>query len=161
MQAHLIRLPLAVAVVALLSGLAVEPAQGGKKAANAVAYAPIIAELHHTRVLLHEANHDYDGFRAKAMHDIGKAMHALDPNHSHKLPKAGVAAVHEDQTISDKQLHHAQAAARGPEPAHERPGHSAHDQCGSASPGRHRTSQYGAQDSVNRKPAGESSSLRG
>jgi hypothetical protein len=107
MKGHLFRLVLAIAVAGLLSSAGSVTAQG-KKGKTPVNFGPLVGELHQTRLLLHSANHDYDGYRAKAMHDVGQAMHALDPNHSHKLPKESGPAVKEDQKKSDAQL--AQAA---------------------------------------------------
>jgi hypothetical protein len=107
MRCHLLRLPMCLAVAGLLAALGSASAQG-KKGTLPSPYAPVVAELHQTRVVLQQANHDYDGFRAKAVHDIGKAMHALDPNHKHKTPAVGKSANNENQGVSDMQL--AQAA---------------------------------------------------
>jgi hypothetical protein len=106
MRAHLLRLPTCIVAVSLLAALGSASAQGtGKKGANNAGYAQVVHELHQTRVLLQEANHDYDGFRAKAVHEIGKAMHALHPAHKHKAPKAAVpTGGGEDQKVSDMQL---------------------------------------------------------
>jgi hypothetical protein len=105
MRAHLLRLPVWIVAAGLLAGLGSASAQGtGKKGAKNTGYEPVVHELHQARTLLQEANHDYDGYRAKAVHEIGKAMHALHPNHKHKLPKAAVPGGNEDQKVSDMQL---------------------------------------------------------
>ena len=72
------------------------------------AHVPILQGLHQTRTLLHMANHDYDGFRAKAVHQVTKAIHALDPPHSRTTPKKPAAPPmprpNEPQAVSDAQL---------------------------------------------------------
>jgi hypothetical protein len=106
MRAHALRLVLGIAVTGLLCGLSGVTAEGGgkKEKGKGINHPAIVAELHQSRLLLHNANHDYDGYRAKAMHDVGKAMHALDPKHKHELPKESGPAVKEDQKKSDAQL---------------------------------------------------------
>src|SRR5262249_47877629 len=72
----------------------------------------MLQEMHQAHHLLHEANHDYDGHRAKAaeeLHKAIKALHATLPHHhqkAHPLPTLAVKqpAVHEDQAKSDAQL---------------------------------------------------------
>jgi hypothetical protein len=108
MKSHGLRLVLGIAVAALLCGFGTFNAEGGgKKKGTAVNYGPILAEMQETRVLLQNAKHDYDGYRAKAVHDLGKAMHALDPNHSHKLPKVADPGNGENQAQSDALLNQA------------------------------------------------------
>jgi hypothetical protein len=110
MKVHLLRLSLALAVVALLSSAGSVTAQGRVKKRMVIAppsFATLVGELHQTRVLLQQANHDYDGYRAKAVHDLGQAMRALDPNHKHKLPPSSNPGAGEDQRFSDAQLNQA------------------------------------------------------
>jgi hypothetical protein len=101
MRAHCLRVSVWILVAALLPGVSTVSAQKGKKAAS---HPQLVAELHQTRMLLHQADHDYDGFRAKAVHELGKAMHELDPNHKHKLPPSPNPGNGEDQVKSDAQL---------------------------------------------------------
>jgi hypothetical protein len=67
----------------------------------------IISELEHSRALLEEADHDYDGHRAKAVGDITAAIHALKPHHESK-PSEKKARPEKDpkepQAVSDAQL---------------------------------------------------------
>ncbi len=114
MQSQAFRLGVWTAVAGLMLGAgAVERAAAQKGAPGP--YAPIITELRQTRELLNQANHDYDGYRAKAVHQVTKAIHVLHPPAKTK-PKTGTPKppappqppVKEDQAKSDAQL--AQAA---------------------------------------------------
>jgi hypothetical protein len=108
MRAQLLRLAAWSVIAALLACLGTIPAEAGsKKGTTPTGHAALVAELHQTRVLLQQANHDYDGYRAKAVHDLGKAMHSLDPQHKHKLPPATNPGNGEDQKKSDAQLNQA------------------------------------------------------
>jgi hypothetical protein len=84
----------------------------------AAPYMPILQELHQTRKLLHAADHDYAGFRAKAVHQVTKAIHALNPPRPRTTPKKGQPGApgqpgaqaprpREPQAVSDKQLQQA------------------------------------------------------
>jgi hypothetical protein len=86
------------------------------KAANLPA-AQVIVQLKSIRKLLQGANHDYEGHRAKAVHEVTKAIHLLEGTplpKAQKLAKtnvagggnggAGVGGVHEAQAASDMQL---------------------------------------------------------
>jgi hypothetical protein len=75
-------------------------------------HVPIVQELHQTKMLLNAADHDYDGFRAKAAHQVTRAIHALVPPHPRTTPKttppvAPGQRVREPQAVSDKQLQQA------------------------------------------------------
>lgn len=104
MRTHLLRLPFCLAVASLLAALGSANAQGKKANNTASPYASILSELQQTRVLLNQADRDYDGFRAKAVHEVGQAMHALHPKHKHKLPPAPKLTGQENQAVSDMQL---------------------------------------------------------
>jgi len=75
---------------------------------NAGTHAQIIAELKATRALLHKGDHDYQGYRHKAVHQITEAIHALEgvkgvPQKPHK-PIGNHTNGHEPQSVSDGQL---------------------------------------------------------
>jgi hypothetical protein len=114
MTAHLLRLPLWAALAALLFGAAAagpSAAQGAKKNSTTPAHTPIIAGLHQTHALLQQANHDYDGYRAKAAHQVTKAIHVLDHHKKHNpgttRPSNNQPPIREDQAKSDAQLRQA------------------------------------------------------
>jgi hypothetical protein len=67
--------------------------------------AQAIVQLKQTRALLHKADHDYKGNRVKAMHEITKAIHALEGTHGrhHAQPKSSKSGG-EPQAVSDAQL---------------------------------------------------------
>jgi len=75
----------------------------------------LIQQLHRAHHLLAEANHDYDGHRARAAEEIHKAVKALEasmPHHKHKPLQSAVKparepAVREEQAKSDEQLREA------------------------------------------------------
>lgn len=91
----------------------------------AAAHVPIVQGLHQTKALLNAAIHDYVGHRAKAVHEVTKAIHALDPPNARATPKKaapptpapaagqvapagkGAQAAGENQAASDKQLQQA------------------------------------------------------
>lgn len=58
--------------------------KGTQKAAHKAEHAAIIAELHQAKHLLDIALHDYHGHRAKADHEVHKAIHLLQHGHHHK-----------------------------------------------------------------------------
>ena len=85
--------------------------------------------------LLTVADHDYDGHRAKAAHEVHQALVEMHPHYHHntssasstkvlsaaqkkavaqkKTANGGPPAVHEDQTTSDSQLRQAQQLLQG------------------------------------------------
>jgi hypothetical protein len=83
-----------------------------KKAAarqqQALAVAPIAAELHAVKVLLERADRDYQGHRAAAVKEISAALRILVPRQKHKGGKP--AGGGEPQALSDAQLRDAVAA---------------------------------------------------
>jgi hypothetical protein len=89
------------------AGLLALGSTGNAEPKIAPAHAPILQGLHQTHALLHMANHDYDGFRAKAMHQVTKAIHTLHPPHP-RTPKTPHAPPpprpNEPQAVSDAQL---------------------------------------------------------
>ena len=120
--------------VAAMLGLVAAPAESSAKVqASAVMHAKqhqVITELKATRALLEKANHDYDGHRAKAVHEITHAIHLLEHGKHHPNPQAAngnangnkptaaggkkakkaagnAAKPKEPQGESDKQLKHA------------------------------------------------------
>src|SRR5947208_16306523 len=58
--------------------------KAAKKAFNKAAHAGILTELHHAKHLLDLGLHDYHGHRARADHEIHKAIHLLEHAHHHK-----------------------------------------------------------------------------
>ncbi|HWY88278.1 MAG TPA: hypothetical protein VNX28_16320 [Gemmataceae bacterium] len=82
-------------------------------AANAAAivqnpYAGQVAQLRATAHLLQLADHDYQGHRARAVHDIHLAIHILHPGqHKHHPPSAKIVGNNEPQSVSDAQLRQA------------------------------------------------------
>jgi hypothetical protein len=102
------RLPLSLFVAAAGCMLAFGSASNAAPKIPA-AHVPILQGLHQTRTLLHMANHDYDGYRAKAVHQVTKAIHTLDPPHPRTTaPKKPAAPPlprpNEPQAVSDAQL---------------------------------------------------------
>jgi hypothetical protein len=80
------------------------------KGGGTLPYAQVVLELNQTRALLQQANHDYDGFRAKAVGQVTKAIHALVQGRPHKTvhhAHPSQPAVHEPQAKSDAQLRQA------------------------------------------------------
>ena len=88
------------------------------KAANSQLHHAMMTNLHHAKHLLDLGLHDYHGHRAKADHEVGRAMHLLE--HHHKGEKHVHTAVHKKPTMhhgeitpdmqrqSDMRLRHAQ-----------------------------------------------------
>jgi hypothetical protein len=68
----------------------------------------VIAQLKSIRTTLHGADHDYQGYRAKAVHQITDAIHALEgvktPPQKPHMPTTGQKGIHEPQAVSDAQL---------------------------------------------------------
>ena len=85
------------------------PAQT-KSMANEQSFGHIISELHQAKHLLDHANHTYNGHRAKADQEIGKAIHILHPEHHKKrtTTKTAQKAPNEAQQASDTQLRQAE-----------------------------------------------------
>ena len=108
MRNHLLRVCFALTVVGLVTTQGSVTAQGKKKGNAGSPHAQILSELQQTRLLLNQADRDYKGWRAKAVHEVGKAMHALHPKHKHKLPPAPKLTGKENQAVSDMQLAKAQ-----------------------------------------------------
>jgi hypothetical protein len=86
------------------------------KAANLPA-AQVVMQLKAIRTLLQGANHDYEGHRAKAVHEVTRSIHLLEGTPLPKVAKVakktstgggagvgGVGGVHEAQAASDMQL---------------------------------------------------------
>jgi hypothetical protein len=85
-----------------------------------------LESLRQAHRLLVEADHDYDGHRARAAEEVHKAIKELEGKHHAKKAQAGVApvvaskpaapkepAVHEAQANSDAQLRQAQTILQG------------------------------------------------
>jgi hypothetical protein len=92
------------ALVCLLPGLGTaapkNPVKKHMPPANP--YVVVIAQLQQAQTLLVDANHDYDGYRAKAVHQVTNALRALKGT-----PVAGRrsgGAIIENQAASDAQL---------------------------------------------------------
>jgi hypothetical protein len=85
------RLPWIHLGVAAMLGLVAAPAESSAKVqASAVMHAKqhqVIAELKAARALLEKANHDYQGHRAKAVHEITHAIHLLEHGKHHPNPQ--------------------------------------------------------------------------
>jgi hypothetical protein len=78
-------------------------------------YGQVISELHKAKHLLDHANHTYNGHRAKADHEITKAIHVLHPEHHKKgtttqakTKSTGQAKTTESQQASDTDLRQAE-----------------------------------------------------
>ena len=99
----------------LLLGSAAEAGQGAQGTKAKGPHAHAIAELRATRALLLKADHDYKGHRVKAIHDITKAIHALQPgvkHHPKQTAKSGQGRAkgqgnNEPQSVSDAHLRQA------------------------------------------------------
>jgi hypothetical protein len=63
-----------------------------KTGANANSHGQVLSELHQAKHLLDHANHTYNGHRAKADHEIHKAIHILHPEHHKKSTAASSTA---------------------------------------------------------------------
>jgi hypothetical protein len=57
--------------------------QIGKSTATTQQRAAMVAQLHAAHKLLIHADHDYNGNRAKAAHEVSQAIHALTGQHHH------------------------------------------------------------------------------
>lgn len=119
-----------IGVLSLLVGLALDLPSSAqttppKSAAVKGEKAELVKELRAAHKLLAEADHDYDGHRARAAAEVHKAIKKLVGTHHPKTVKPGSAttapvappvkqpAVHEPQTTSDAQLRQAQAILQG------------------------------------------------
>jgi len=113
---------------AFLAGLAlVSPAVAQTTEGPALpAQAEVVKALRLAHKLLVEADHDYDGHRAKAAEEVHKALKDLGYRHKKPLPgsplangtaapktHSGQPAVHEPQANSDAQLRQAQEILQG------------------------------------------------
>jgi len=73
----------------------------------------IIGELRSIRAVLENADRDYKGHRAAAVHELGVAIHALENHHGMAkhhptgAPNAGEKGGNEKQEVSDKHLEQA------------------------------------------------------
>ena len=80
---------------------------------NQVAHAAMIEDLKKAHHLLAEADHDYDGHRAKAAEEVHKALKELGHHHkpaagtAKSSPGTGSTGSKEDQAASDAQLREA------------------------------------------------------
>jgi len=81
--------------------------QKGTKKNQASPTTVLVRDLAAVRHLLHMADHDYKGNRVKAIHEITKAMHALNPNHKHAKPGPKTVGNNIPQSVSDKHLQQA------------------------------------------------------
>jgi hypothetical protein len=116
-QRRFVRVGLAVLFGLMLGGTAQAQVVGPaalarlKKAAarqqEALALAPIAAELHAVKVLLERADRDYQGHRAAAVKEISAALRILVQRQKNKGGKPGGG---EPQALSDAQLGEAVAA---------------------------------------------------
>ncbi len=102
------------------------PANATTKHAGCVLALENLRQAHR---LLVEADHDYDGHRARAAEEVHKAIRELEGKHQAKRVQLGLApaahvvtnngqrvkqpAIHEPQANSDAQLHRAQAILQG------------------------------------------------
>jgi hypothetical protein len=117
-----------IGVLSLLVGLAVESPSSAqtippKSAATRGEKAELVKELRVAHQLLAEADHDYNGHRARAAAEVHKAIRKLVGTHHPKTVKPGSTApvappvkqpaVHEPQATSDAQLRQAQAILLG------------------------------------------------
>ncbi len=78
----------AIAIVAMLALPAAAYStppfrQVGKSAVATQQHAAVLAQLHSAYNLLIRADHDYNGNRAKAAHEVSGAIHALTGHHHH------------------------------------------------------------------------------
>ena len=83
--------------------------------ASQEAHAVVLEDLKKAHHLLVEAKHDYDGHRAKAAHEVHKAMKELGYNHkSTGTAKSGArgTGTKENQAVSDGQLREAHELLR-------------------------------------------------
>jgi hypothetical protein len=84
--------------------------KGAKKTADQI----LITQLEAIRTTLNNANHDYDGHRASAVHHISHAIHIIQHAKPHPNPgehfKAAKVGNNEPQAVSDAQLKMAQTA---------------------------------------------------
>jgi hypothetical protein len=97
------------------------------------AVAAYVTQLHAVIKTLNEADHDYDGHRAKAVHLTHKAIHILHPHHKPPQPGTTTTTVKpavkapptkEAQAISDAQLTNAMNALAKLQPQLATAGHT-------------------------------------
>jgi hypothetical protein len=99
---------LAVAASLLLSAVFVGEAPALRRLPPDPA-AALAGQLRATRALLRRADHDYEGHRVKAIHEITRAIHALEPAAGRRRhPRVGglrpAPGGKEPQAVSDAQL---------------------------------------------------------
>jgi hypothetical protein len=76
------------------------------------ASATVLEDLKKAHHLLVEAIHDYDGHRAKAAHEVHKAMKELGYEHKAGAKSGAKGSVKEDQAASDAKLREAHELLR-------------------------------------------------
>lgn len=90
------------------------PVAAQAKSSGETHHSQVLSELHQAKHLLDHANHTYNGHRAKADHEIGKAIHILHPEHHKKGTTPAKTTPHkeehksESQQASDTQLRQAE-----------------------------------------------------
>src|SRR5689334_17173976 len=96
---------LALAGLIVLAGDSGAAQKGGqkKKKNTSLTNAQLVQVLMDARTLVHNANHDYKGYRAKGAHQIRQAIHALEPKHKHPQLPTIKGGNNEPQAVSDKQ----------------------------------------------------------
>jgi hypothetical protein len=97
---------LVAGLVAVNAAWAIPGGLGGTSK-RALAHAAQVAELKAARSLLEKADHDYQGHRAQAVHEIGVAIHALQGSHQHHAMHKSTGGNNESQAASDAQLRQA------------------------------------------------------
>jgi len=106
-------------ILAVLMGLAWDTSASTQAAnpAKQAAKAQIITTLRSARRLLATADRDYNGHRAKAAHEVTRALRELGfhPRHAQRgsPTRTGQAKMHEPQAASDAQLQQAQQLLQG------------------------------------------------
>jgi hypothetical protein len=117
-----------------------QTAKGTPKTPNKAHHASILSELHEAKHLLDIALHDYHGHRAKADHEVHRAIHLLEHGHHHKGEyKSNFKATAHDgpisgetQSESDTKLRRAEklvhAAHRQLEQLHAKHGHKHYEE---------------------------------
>jgi hypothetical protein len=117
-------------IFAILLGLALDTTASAQAAnpAKQAARAQLIATLRSAHKLLVAADHDYNGHRAKAAHEVHQALQELGFHHKKPQPgspaqnaavagakaaHAAQARMHEPQAASDAQLQQAQQLLQG------------------------------------------------
>jgi hypothetical protein len=91
------------------------PKTGAKNPGLSSANAQLVQQLTGIRTTLNAADHDYDGHRAAAVHQISHAIHLLHNGKNHPNPsQTFVGGAHtEPQAASDAQLRKSMTALQG------------------------------------------------